>query len=203
MANRKKKSTKVNMKIAIAVIALTVVLAVLAVLAMVLRDLPEEPGGETTVPVSQETEPAGGQTQQTAPVETIPPNTIQVTEQIPGNYEQWLAAAMVMGISLEYPDFADFEIYTPSDTPVADKLTSGGVYVRFVSGGETVLLHALPIEQVRTEPGTRDLSSMQIGYAALSVVEEAPAELLDMQSYSLDDLNEYIRQSLLVSVYTH
>lgn len=200
MANKKKKSTKVDGKMAFTIIALTVVLAVLVAAAMALGGLPEKPGGETT---PLETAPTGDQTQPTVTDETLPQNTIQVTEQIPGSYEQWLAAAMVMGVSLEYPDFADIEVFAPTDTPLADKMTSGGVYVRFVSGGETVLLHALPIAQVRSEPGTRDLSSMQIGYASLSAVEEAPETLSDMHAYTLEDLSDYIQQSLLVSVYAH
>lgn len=201
MANKKARSTRVDKNMAWMIIGLTLVLALLLAAVLILGRLPggqekPNPGQSTTAP--KETAPA-----QSVPEETVPQSTIQVTEQIPGNYEQWLAAAMVMGVSLEYPDFSELELYAASDTELAAKAESQGVYLRFISGGETVLLHGTPLAQERTEAGTRDIYSMQAGFSALTEVDAASVDLSSMEVYTMDSLADYIQQSLLVSVYAH
>lgn len=182
MAN--KKTGKVDKKGAIVIIALTVVLAVLIVAALSLRDMPQNLQSGKDI---QET---------TAPKESIP---IVVQDQ--GTYEKWLSAALVMVLPLEYPDFSDLEIYAPGTTDLAKKQESQGIYLKFTSGGAKVILHAAPLEAERTQAGTRDVNSMQIGFATMDAVSGEGLDFSAMERLLLEDLGEHIAQTMLPAVY--
>lgn len=198
----KKKTDKVDVKSAWLIIGLTVVLAVLVVAALALRGLPgEEKHPETTgasAPTEQTTAPTG---ETTAPVETVPQGTVTIVDQIDGSYEQWLSAALVMVLPLEYPDFSDLEIYAPGTTDLAKKQESQGIYLKFTSGGAKVILHAAPLEAERTQAGTRDVNSMQIGFATMDAVSGEGLDFSAMERLLLEDLGEHIAQTMLPAVY--
>lgn len=128
---------------------------------------------------------------------------VELPQQVDAEYEKWLASAMVMGISMDYADFEIKGIYVPKATALNDKTESEGVYVVFTSGGSEYAIYSRPIEEERSEEGTTDLSSMTTGFATFDLVEltEVPAEYA--VEYSIDDLQETIAQSMLVSVYYH
>ena len=55
----------------------------------------------------------------------------------------------------------------------------------------------------RTEPGTVDLFTKDLGFSAF---EQVDPETIDTESYqwvTIEDINELIEQSLLVSLYEH
>ncbi len=180
----KRQSTKVNKNMAALIIGLTVVLAMLLVVMLALRNLPENgenPGSST----AQTTEPTG----------------MDILKQIDGTYEQWLAAGMVMVLPLEYPDFTDLQIYAPGETKLADKQQSAGIYLQFTSGGEQVILHVTPLEAERSQLGTRDLSTMQTGFAAIDTVSGEDPDFASMKQLTLESLSEHIQQVMLPAVY--
>lgn len=199
----KKKINKVDAKSAWLIILLTVVLAVLLVAALALRGLPgeEKTPGTTAASTAAPEQTTAPDAETTVPVETVTQGTINLIDQIDGTYEQWLAAGMVMVLPLEYPDFAQLEIYAPKQTALADKQESEGVYLRFTSGGEQVVLHAAPLEAERTEAGTRDMSTMQTGYATLDAVSGEGLDFTAMEQFTPESLSGHIAQVLLPSVY--
>lgn len=199
MASKKKKSTKVDKNMAWVIIALTVVLGVLLVAMLTLGKLPGNNAQETTGAAIQ---PSGG-SQQTQSGQETTSSDYQVIVQTDGTYEQWLAAGMVLVIPLEYPDFDQLEIYAAGETALDDKSQSSGVYVRFSSGGQQVILHSVPLEEERSEAATRDLSTMQIGFATLDAVSGEGVDFASMKQYTMEELDEYLRQTVLPSLYPH
>lgn len=195
----KKKSTKVNGKLAAVVIVATAVLAVLIVMLIWLGRSPQQPSGQT--------EPSRSQTETTTPVQTTAPTdepvqtrpTIDIPDMAQGSYEQWLSAAGIMASVFRYPDMQEVKAYFLSETPLNDPMESKGIYLQLTSGGETVLLHIYPLEQRRTEQGTKDVYSMQTGYAAYEVVERA--ELADLTVATMEELSVYLDQIMLPSLY--
>lgn len=199
----KKKTDKVDAKSAWLIILLTVVLAALLVAALALRglpggeNLPETTGGSAVTP-EQTTAPAE---ETTVPVETVTQGTVTIVDQIDGTYEQWLSAAMIMVLPLEYPGFSDLEIYAPGSTDLAKKQESQGIYLKFTSGGAQVILHAAPLEAERTQPGTRDVNSMQTGFATMDTVSGENLDFGAMEQLQIADLGEHLAQIMLPAVY--
>lgn len=144
-------------------------------------------------------------------VETQPivtePIEIQTHETIPqradAEYERWLAAAAVICVSIEYPDFQLEGIYASASTALADKFSSDGVSILFVSGGQRMAIHANALEGERTEPGTRDISTEVIGYASFDSVDPQGIDTASMDQIHPEELEDLIAQSLLVSIYNH
>lgn len=139
---------------------------------------------------------AGAQGTDGAPVKTMP----QLAE---ANYEQWLSAAMVVGLSMEYPDFELTGIYAASETALENKETSDGVYVFFTSGGESKVLYSIALEKERNESGTRDIYTNILGFASFDLVELESVDNSALKQILLDEIEELITQSMLVSIYTH
>lgn len=129
--------------------------------------------------------------------------SVAIQQQVEAEYEKWLSSAMVMALSMEYPDLEIRGIYTATNTAMSDKLTSDGVYIIFNTGGSELVVHSFPLEEERTEGGTTDISSMNLGFASLDLVDSLPAGEDTMIQYSMDDLGDTISQSLLVSLYYH
>lgn len=138
---------------------------------------------------------------QTKPVETLPPETMP--KQAQADYENWLAAAMVVCVSMEYPDFNLEGIYTSSATSLEGKYDSDGVYIVFTSGGNRIAIHSAALEQERGTAGTKDISTETIGFASFDFVSPADLDLHKLKSIPLETLSELISQSLLISIYTH
>lgn len=129
--------------------------------------------------------------------------TSPIVQRVEAEYEKWLAASMVVCVSMEYPDFQLEGIYTESSTALDDKFASGGVYVVFSSGGTRMAIHSKALAQERTERGTVDISTEIIGFATFDKVDPASVTASSMDQISLDHLSKLIEQSLLVSIYFH
>lgn len=130
-------------------------------------------------------------------------STSTLPQQVDAEYEKWLASAMVMGISMDYVDFEIKGIYSTSATKLADKANSDGVYVVFTADGTEYALYSSPIAEERTEAGTNDISSMTTGFATFDLVDLSAVPTDSLVQYTMDDLQETIAQSMLVSVYYH
>ncbi len=162
--------------------------------------------------VPESSKPTGSRPGQTQPEETQkpqPPQTDPTTpteavepEALP-EYESWLAAAVVVGISMEYPDFQVEGIWAASETGLEEKAQSRGVYVIFTSGGSRMAIHSAPLRAERTEKGTFDLSTLALGFATFDRVAAADIDTSKMTAIPLEVLGGLIAQSVMVSVYEH
>ena len=119
------------------------------------------------------------------------------------SYEEWLAAAMVVAVSMEHPEFELKGIYLAGETELSEKQISSGAYVVFFADGIEQAVYSYPLDAERTEPGTVDLFTKDLGF---SVFERVDPETIDTEScrwVTIEDVNELIEQSLLVSLYEH
>ena len=128
---------------------------------------------------------------------------IVIVERADAEYEKWLSAALVVCVSMEYPDFQIDGIYAASATSLDDKFTSDGAYIIFTSDGSQMAYHAKALEAERTEAGTVDISTEAIGFATFDSIDAASIDTSKTEPIALEDLDELISQSLLVSIYTH
>lgn len=130
---------------------------------------------------------------------------IQTPETIPqqkeASYEQWLSAGMVVGLSMSYPDFQPQAIYVTGETPLEDRMSSGGAVILFTSGGKSLALCSTPLEAERKTPGTVDLSTQVLGFATFDVVDAGAVDITGLTKVEIGALEELIGQSLLVSLY--
>lgn len=117
------------------------------------------------------------------------------------SYERWLAAAMVTAISLHYPDFQINGIYLTAETELSSASESSGAYVAFTSGEESLMICSKPLEEERTEAGTIDLYTMDLGFATFDEVDVETVNTEGMLSVEAAELSELISQSMLVSLY--
>lgn len=135
--------------------------------------------------------------------EEDPSNTFEIQERMDASYERWLASEVMIGISMQYPDFTFENVYLGGETEIAEKTKSKGVYVVFHADGEEKVIHSVPLNDERTESGTKDLYSRDLGFATFDEIalEEMEADtFLQAEPEEFDDL---ISQSLLVSLYEH
>lgn len=98
------------------------------------------------------------------------------------SYERWLAAAMVTAISLHYPDFEINGIYLTAETELSSASQSSGAYVIFTSDGESLVIYSKPLEEERTEAGTVDLYTMDLGFATFDEVNAETVNTEGMQA---------------------
>ena len=166
----------------------------------------------STEDTSDETTPAGsapadpeetlnpGETK--APQENVVPQpTVVIVQQADAEYEKWLAATMVMCVSMEYPDFELEAIYAASATALENKFDSQGAYIVFTTGGSRICIHSKALEAERTAPGTKDISSETIGYATFDRLDPGSVDFSSFEKIELEDLSDLFAQSLLVSIY--
>lgn len=118
-------------------------------------------------------------------------------------YEEWLAASVVTAISMSYPDFELQEILAASKTGMDAMEQSEGVYVKFNSGGETIVIYSKPLNEERTEKGTVDLHEEKLGFATFDTVAADTLNGKELTVIDMNALNELIAESLLVSLYEH
>lgn len=118
-------------------------------------------------------------------------------------YEEWLAASVVTAISMSYPDFELQEILAASETGMDEMEQSEGVYVKFNSGGETIVIYSKPLNEERTEKGTVDLHEEKLGFATFDTVAADTLNGKELAAIDMNALNELIAESLLVSLYEH
>ncbi len=131
-----------------------------------------------------------------------PAAELELETQEDAPYEHWLAAAVVSGISMYYPDFESVIYYTDGTTELPESNESRGIYVTFTSGGEQICVYASPLQEERTETGTVDIYSEVIGYATFDFVDETdiPAEYTEM---TVENMNDLIAQSVRIMLYEH
>ncbi len=115
-------------------------------------------------------------------------------------YEDWLASAMVIGISMQYTDFEFVGIYTASETPVAAHSSSAGAYVIFKADGQELALRSVPLSAERSDRGTADLYVPAIGYATYELVDAATVPVSSLKERKLEDLEALIVASSQVSI---
>lgn len=128
---------------------------------------------------------------------------IEIVETSDASYERWLAAGMVTAVSMQHPDFEIEGIYLTGETDPADKMQSGGAYVIFTAEGTETAVQSTPLEAERTDAGTTDLYTRDLGFATFDVVDPAQVDTGSCVAVSMDELEELISQSLLVSLYEH
>lgn len=142
------------------------------------------------------------ETEMDAPAEMKKP-TVVITDKNEASYEEWLAAGMVVAVSMEYPEFELREVYLTGETDLADKQNSGGAYVVFDLDGTERAVYGFPLDEERTEEGTTDLYTMDLGFAAFEPVEVQSIDTVACRQVGMENLEKLIEQSLLVSLYEH
>lgn len=128
-------------------------------------------------------------------------SSINLHQKADASYERWLAAAMVTAISLHYSDFQINGIYLTAETELSSASESSGAYVAFTSGEESLMICSKPLEEERTEAGTIDLYTMDLGFATFDEVDLKTVNTEGMLSVEAAELSELISQSMLVSLY--
>lgn len=126
-----------------------------------------------------------------------------IVEKAEASYEKWLAASMVVGVSLQYSEFEFTGIYLASENELGNYSNSEGVYITFASAGEEITIHSKPLEGERTKVGTKDLYTEELGFASFDEVEEDSFDKEKCVTVEMSELSELISQSVLVSVYEH
>lgn len=126
-----------------------------------------------------------------------------IVEKAEANYEKWLAAGMIVGISLQYPEYEFTGIYLASDSGMENYGDSNGAYIVFECGGEEIAIHSKPLKEERTESGTKDLYTKDLGFATFNEVDADNIDVEDCESVEMEELTELIDQSMLVSIYEH
>lgn len=128
---------------------------------------------------------------------------VEVIERADVSYERWLAAGMVTAISMQYPAFEINAIYLESETEMSDKISSAGATVVFSSSGESYAVQSRPLSDERTETGTIDLYTKDLGFATFDPIDPASVDSTDKIQVEIEELDELISQSILVSLYEH
>ncbi len=176
--------------------------AVVVVLALLAAALWSRLGGAESGPQDGESV-SDGQTEQTdGQEETLPPADLELEDRMEAPYEHWLSAAVLTGISIQYPAFEPGAFYTAGETALEDAMDSAGVYLTFTLEGEEMCIHAAPLEGERGDAGTKDVYSEVIGFATFEEVD--PAEIpAEFSAVEIAEINELITQSTRVMVYEH
>ncbi|MBE6927778.1 MAG: hypothetical protein E7467_04730 [Ruminococcaceae bacterium] len=116
------------------------------------------------------------------------------------HYEPYLAALSLMSLSLEYPGFELDGIYFETIVDVSEKFESKGLYICFKSGGESLIIRVLPMENERTEPMTRDIFADQVGYASFDLADTMPEGLKRMRE---EDFASLLPELTAIKVLMH
>ena len=110
---------------------------------------------------------------------------------------------MVLGVSIEYPDFELVNICTETCKELTDSQSSKGVYILFKSSGTEMAVYGVPLEQERTTPGTIDISTMNMGFATFDMVDVNEIPKVGLISYTMEELEDTISQTMQLSLYYH
>ncbi|MBQ6889617.1 MAG: hypothetical protein IJN53_01135 [Oscillospiraceae bacterium] len=139
--------------------------------------------------------------QETLDGDNIP--TVEIQDQAQGSYEQWLAAAAYNGGYMLHMEANQMHIYVASETDMANKADSLGVYLSVEENGVQYLYQCLPLEEERTQAGTVDLSTQDLGYATFDAIEIGSVDLSGMTELNEVDLQIYIDQTMLPTLTIH
>lgn len=132
----------------------------------------------------------------------VPEVNLELEDQVEAPYEHWLSAAVLTGISIEYPSFEPGEFYAAGETTIEDKSSSAGVYLIFSADGEEKCIRSTPLDAERSDAGTKDIYSEVIGFATFEEVDvsEIPE---GFSAVDIDNIDELVTQSTRVAVYSH
>ena len=225
MDKEQKNKHSAKLWITVGAVALGVILAV--VLILVNRDERKKGDWATVIPGQTEQSQGGetlqgqdgegkedGQSQNDASVDTTgdmweqgqdSTATGNDSEPIPtlgdeDPYEDCLASAMIVGISMQYSDYEFLGIYTASETPIAAHSSSGGAYVIFNGDGEKRALKAVPLSGERGERGTADIYVAALGYATYELVDPDSVPVGSLKERKLEELEDLILAYSQVSI---
>lgn len=208
---KKKRKNKTNYKIIICIVLGVLLCAGIVVAVLLGTGRLESPADifgnaesvENTGNVEGETEQGEGQDNSGEGSENTGNNgnSIGTVEKAEASYERWLAAAMMVSLPFNYSDVEVQHIYYVSEHEVEDKMESEGVYMVFTSEGDTYCIYCKPLSEQRTESGTCDLYTKDLGFASYEEIDENSINADDYEEIDVDSLSELASQSLLVSLY--
>lgn len=211
MSSRRKKRrrNKTNYKIIICIVLGVLLCAGIVVAVLLGTGRLESPADifgnaesvESTGGAGGETEQGEGQDSSVEGSENAGNNSIGTVEKAEASYERWLAAAMMVSLPFNYSDVEIQHIYYVSEHEMEDKMESEGVYMVFTSEGDTHCIYCKPLSEQRTESGTCDLYTEDLGFASYEEVDVNSISVDDYQEIDEDSLSELASQSLLVSLY--
>ena len=118
-------------------------------------------------------------------------------------YEEWLAASMVTGLSMLYPDAQITGIYAASESGMDDEGNSEGVYISFLLHESPCAVRSFPLTAEREEAGTTDIYTSELGFAAFDGIDPAQVPVQQCRKIGVEDIGGLIAQTQLVSVYIH
>lgn len=118
-------------------------------------------------------------------------------------YEKWLAAGMILGASMQYPDFEVEAIYITGEHALTEKAESAGACLQIKTGGESILIVSKPLEAERKEAGTIDLYTGDMGYNTFDVAAPGSVDTSAMTELLMEDLNKLISQTILPTIIEH
>lgn len=200
MGKHNKRSSKINKNQLILLSVLAVVLLGLLVAVFVLKDSAQDPPVPTLQTSATQNHPSTGETDPTD-IQTQP--TIVLEQRVEGSYEQWLAAAGMYGVTMQYPEGLPVGIYAPANTLFENRSQSSGVYIRVQMPDTELLVHCKPLDAERTEKGTVDLYTKELGYNTFDEIPLSGVELSAMEELKFEDLIPYMDQTLLATVLEH
>lgn len=142
------------------------------------------------------------QTQKDIPVEKeeVKANA-KITKKKDASYEEWLAAAMTVALSLDGEQFDVKHIYYNTETSLNDKQKSEGVYVVYEKNSKTTCVYSSPLKKERDKKGKTDLYTKDLGFATFDKVKKNTKDLKGWKEIKQDSLSDLVSQSMLVSLY--
>lgn len=129
--------------------------------------------------------------------------TVEIIEKNDASYERWLAASMVTAVSMQYTEFEIDGIYLTGETDLSEKMESAGAYIVFTADGTETAIHSVPLDAERTDAGTTDLYTRDLGFATFDTIDPSQIDTGSCEQIEMDELTDLISQSLLVSLYEH
>lgn len=116
-------------------------------------------------------------------------------------YEEWLAAAMTVAISMRYTDFEIEDIYYKSETAPANRMDCEGIYIKLKTDGNTVFLFSKPLKEENKEAGSVNIYSQEIGFASFEEFAKNEVSVKKYKKYTVEEIEKMIQFSTLVSIY--
>ena len=103
--------------------------------------------------------------------------TVVIPDEVPQGsnvYEKYLAALSSDVLLQCIGGFRLDGIYAASFVNMENRMESKGVYIRFFANLENKIAHLYPIEAERTEPGSCNIYTPEVGYVAFELVSTMP-----------------------------
>lgn len=132
-----------------------------------------------------------------------PAGHAEIVNQLDCSYEEYLAAAGLSALTVQYEGFEPKKILCDSKHSINDAAQSKGVYLIYNGVDGEQCLHLYYLEKERTEAGTMDLYSQSVGYAAMDEASIEEAEKAGFTETTVDALEPVIKQLLLTTILEH